>query len=352
MARTRIERTRTVSSTRGNVASQGLTSRSTPQSAVPAGLVAGLLLLLFFGAALATAAPAAAVDDQSRPQARVVKGPSCAPGGMVIDVVARSVRYRVVLATTRTPSGEDEATVAPGATVRLRSRDVAWGETIDSRLEYTALDGSGTTFVDELTDWTFTRPSEHDCAAIAAPSSSAPASTSSSAAGGNTGTAPAGTPGPQAPAPTGHPAPTAPSQNAAVPAWNTGHATVQAIEPGGAFTLGGSGFRPGERVTVHLHGSSAVLGSATAGPDGSVRTEIRLPAGTVGRSATVDLVGDNSQVIAGVRLAPAAAETPVDSGTGDLWALVAAVVALIGTVGALVSVAGRQRGHRRGIRSA
>ncbi|MGZ4572280.1 MAG: hypothetical protein ACXVXU_15525 [Blastococcus sp.] len=319
---------------------------------MPAGLLAGLLLLLFFGAALATAAPAAAVDDQSRPQARVVKGPSCSPGGMVIDVVARSAPYRVVLATTRTPSGEDEATVAPGATVRLRSRDVAWGETIDSRLEYTALDGSGTTFVDELTDWTFTRPSEHDCAAIAAPSSSAPAATSSSSAAGAStaaGAGPSGTAGGQAPAPTGHPAPSAPAQpqSTAVPAWNTGHATVQAVEPGGAFTLSGSGFRPGERVTVHLHGSSAVLASATAGPDGSVRTQIRIPAGTTGRSADVDLVGDSSQVIAGVRLVLAAAESPVASGTGDLVALTAAVVALVGTVGALVSVAGRQRARGR-----
>ena len=314
---------------------------------MPAGLVAGLLLLLFFGAALATAAPAAAVEDQSRPEARVVKGPSCSPGGMVIDVVARSTPYRVVLATTRTPSGEDQATVAPGATVRLRSRDVAWGETIDSRLRYTALDGSGTTFVDELTDWTFTRPSEHDCAAIAAPSSSAPASPSSSAAGGSTGAGPSGTPAPRAPAPTGHPEPSAPSappQPTVVPAWNTGHATVQTIDPDGSFTLSGSGFQPGERVTAHLHGSYAVLGTATAGPDGSVRTQIRIPAGTAGRSASVDLVGDRSQVTAGVRLALAAAESPVDpGGTGDLWALIAAAVALVGTAGALVSVAGSRR---------
>ena len=314
---------------------------------MPAGLVAGLLLLLFFGAALATAAPAAAVEDQSRPEARVVKGPSCSPGGMVIDVVARSTPYRVVLATTRTPSGEDQATVAPGATVRLRSRDVAWGETIDSRLRYTALDGSGTTFVDELTDWTFTRPSEHDCAAIAAPSSSAPAAPSASAAGGSTDAGPSDTPAPRAPAPTGHPAPSAPSappQPTVVPAWNTGHATVQAIDPGGAFTLSGSGFQPGERVTAHLHGSYAVLGTATAGPDGSVRTQIRIPAGTAGRSASVDLVGDRSQVTAGVRLALAAAESPVDpGGTGDLWALIAAAVALVGTAGALVSVAGSRR---------
>ena len=45
-------------------------------------------------------------------------------------------------------------------------------------------------------------------------------------------------------------------------------ATVQAVDPWGAFTLSGSGFLPGERVTAHLHGSDAVLGSATVGQPG------------------------------------------------------------------------------------
>jgi hypothetical protein len=53
--------------------------------------------------------------------------------------------------------------------VALRTDDVAWAETIDGRLEFAALDGSGTSFVDELEGYTFTRPAEEDCAAIAAP---------------------------------------------------------------------------------------------------------------------------------------------------------------------------------------
>jgi hypothetical protein len=53
--------------------------------------------------------------------------------------------------------------------VLLRTGDAAWGETIDSRLEFTALDGAGTSYVDELEPYSFTRPSEQDCAAIAAP---------------------------------------------------------------------------------------------------------------------------------------------------------------------------------------
>jgi len=138
---------------------------------VPAGLVAGLLLV---GLGLATAGPAAAAEDITRPQARVVMGPSCRPGGMVIDVVARSVPYSVRLATTRTPGGEDVATVQPWQTVTLRSGLVDWGETIDSRLEYVALDGSGARFVDELAEYSFTRPTQADCAAAAGPPAAIP----------------------------------------------------------------------------------------------------------------------------------------------------------------------------------
>jgi hypothetical protein len=237
---------------------------------------------------------------------------------MVIEVVARSTPYAVRLATTRTPGGEDEATVPAGATVQLHSRDVAWGETIDSRLEYTALDGSGTTFVDELTDWSFTRPSEQDCATAAAPA---------------TATIPAPSAGADGPQQSG----------TAGPAWNTGHATVQSHPRAGTFAVRGSGFQPGERVTARLRDEEAIVGSAVAGPDGSVRIEIELPGRTPG-GAAVDLVGDRSQVTAGVRLESGALQTPVDpAGTGNLAALIAAAVALVGTVAALVAVAGRQR---------
>lgn len=155
---------------------------------MPAGLVTGLLLLVFLGMALATAGPAAAAEDPTRPQARVLQGPSCHPGGMVIDVVARSVPYSVRLATTRRPGGEDQAVVRPGQTVTLRSGPVDWGETIDSRLEYTALDGSGTSYVDELELYSFTRPTQADCAAAAGPPANTPAPSTSSVAGAGQGT--------------------------------------------------------------------------------------------------------------------------------------------------------------------
>jgi hypothetical protein len=280
---------------------------------------------------------------------------------MVIEVAARTTAYAVRLATTRRPEGEDEATVQPGASVTLRSGDVASGETIDSRLEYTALDGSGTSYVDELDDWTFTRPTEADCRAATAAPSTAPstvpgstAASSSSAAGGAQGTDPQGTDaqgtdaqGPAAPGQqptTGQTGPpTAPS------AWNEGRATVQSASPSGTFTLAGAGFQPGERVTVHLHGSGVVLGSATAGSDGTVHTAVQLTDRSDPQGAAVDLVGDLSEVTAGVLLAPAAFQTPAGSdGDGELWSLLAAAVALVGTVAALVSVAGQQRASTRG----
>jgi hypothetical protein len=261
---------------------------------------------------------------------------------VVVEVTARSVAYAVRLATTRTPKGEDEATLKAGATATLHTGEVAYGETIDSRLEYTALDGSGTTFVDELEDWTFTRPTHEDCiASTAAPSTTSSSAPSSSAAA-------VGTDAQQAP-PTGaagsalpsHP----PAGSGAVPSVAAGDrdgASVQASRDGGTMTLHGSGFQPGERVTVHLNGSAAVLTSVTARPDGTVLAQIPVP--DAGDADTVALIGHSSSVTADVALRPLALETAVDgSGLSSLAALVAAAVALVGSVAGLVSVAGRQR---------
>lgn len=130
-------------------------------------LLTGLLTLLTLG--VLTAGPALAVGDGTHPDVHVTNGPSCRPGGVVVQVVAGTVPYHVVLATTRDPGGEDAADLAPGQTALLHSRDVDWGETIDSRLQFTALDGSGISYVDELDGWTFTRPAQSDCAAVASP---------------------------------------------------------------------------------------------------------------------------------------------------------------------------------------
>jgi hypothetical protein len=134
---------------------------SRPASAV------GVLVVALLCAGTALAGPAAAVDDESLPDARVTHGPSCRPGGIVVEVTAGTVGYAVTLATARRPTGEDAAELAPGAAAVLRTGPVTWDETIDPFLRYTALDGSGTGYVDELPGFDFTRPAAEDCAAIA-----------------------------------------------------------------------------------------------------------------------------------------------------------------------------------------
>jgi hypothetical protein len=151
-------------------------TRPTPFRTIPTttGRLAVLVFVLL--AAGTAAAPAAlAVDDTTRPGATVLQGPSCHPGGVVVQVTAGTEPYRVVLATTRHPEGEDSALLAAGQTALLRTGDVDWGETIDSRLEYTAEDGSGVSYADELEPFSFTRPSQQDCAAIGSAAATAPA---------------------------------------------------------------------------------------------------------------------------------------------------------------------------------
>jgi len=313
------------------------------------GVIVGNFVLLLFAGAVTVAAPAAAIDDPSRPDARVTHGPSCRPGGLVVEVVAGTAPYTVRLATTRNPTGEDEAVLAPGETVVLRTDDVDWGETIDGRLEYSARDGSDFSYVDELEEYSFTRPTLEDCEAVAAPTNPEP--TPSGTATPPTATGSAG--GPTAPSTT--PQPSGTPSGTAVPGPADGGggpgSGTREVSPGGTVTVEMAGFLPGELVTFQLHGSDDVLGTATAGADGTVQAEVRIPARTSSGAATLDLVGDESEVVAPVQLEVAGSETPVtDDGIGDLVPLTAAAAALVGTMAALVSVAGRQRTTGRGSR--
>lgn len=326
------------------------TTPTTTPTTVTAGMLGGLFLLLM-GAGLATAAPAQAVDDPSRPDARVTHGPSCRPGGLVVEVTAGSAPYHVRLATTRQPSGEDEATVAPGTTVTLRSDDVAWGETIDGRLEYAARDGSGVTYADELEHYSFTRPTREDCDAVHDPTqphpspsvTAAQSSTGSQRPGGGSepSPTPSRTPVEPTPAPTDRPQD---SDAGAAPAGppSSGSASAGSVAPGDTVTVQGAGFLPGERVVVQLRGG-AVLAAVTARSDGTVSTEIRIPERTASGPATVDLVGDVSAVVADVALQVAALETPASADGADaLVPLIAASGALVVTVAGFVRVAGRR----------
>jgi hypothetical protein len=264
----------------------------------------------------------------------------------VVEVVAGTSPYAVRLATTRTPSGEDQATLQPGQTVVLHTGDVDYGETIDGRLEYTALDGSGVTFVDELEEYSFTRPTKADCDAIAAPSSTGSASaTSSSATAAPTTSAAAA-----APSSTGGVTPT---RSGAAPAASTASAAPPQVAAGDTVTVQASGFQPGELVTVQLHGRDAVLATATAGPDGTVRADVRIPDGTDPGAATVHLTGTQSELVQDVGLQVAAAETVLTpSGDADVVPLLAAALALVAAAGYLFSVLGRRRAGRSTIRRA
>jgi uncharacterized membrane protein len=114
------------------------------------------------------------------------------------------------------------------------------------------------------------------------------------------------------------------------------------------MTVGAGGFLPGERVTVALHEDGEVLGTATAGSDGTVVARIRIPEGAAAGRTTVALIGAESAVVADVELRIAGAERVVATdGWVDLVPLSAAAMALVGSVSGLVSVAGEQRAARR-----
>jgi hypothetical protein len=316
------------------------TASSAPPT-VTAGVLSGLVLLVV-GVGIAAAAPAAAVDDPTRPDARVTHGPSCRPGGLVVEVQGGTSPYSVRLSTTRSPGGEDEATVAPGTTVSLRSADVAWGETIDGRLEYTALDGTGDTFVDELEHYSFTRPTQEDCAAVNDPTEphpsppSSPGAPDSQGESGGTSSPPNGTPPAQTPTPSED------TEAGAVPTL-PGSGPAARVAPGDTVTVGGAGFLPGERVVVRLAGGT-VLGAVTAAADGTVQAQVRIPERTATGATTVNLLGDDSAVSADIDLRVAARTTSTgEDDVAALLPLVAAAGALVATTTGLVSVAGRGR---------
>jgi hypothetical protein len=326
-----------------------------PWDAARAALLAALLAA---GPLVLAAGPALAVDDPARPDAHVTHGPSCAAGGVVVEVTAGTVPYSVVLATTRQPAGEERAELAAGATVTLSTGDVDWGETVDSRLEYAALDGSGVAYVDELDDWTMTRPSQQDCAAVAPPSGVEPLTPAPPTPVATTEPpAPSASPTPTTPAtpsavpPTAAPAPTsaggAPTPGVtptAVPA-GTVTADTEAIVPGALVTVRGTGFGPGERVGVGLHGLDVELASATAGADGVVDLVVRIPEGVPAGAATLDLVGDRTAARVGVPVQVAASVSPApDPGTpvGPAVVAVSAVVVLTAAGGAGIAVLRRR----------
>jgi hypothetical protein len=321
----------------------GSVPRRTPHPVLSTGLALLFAVSGLLGGGVLLAAPALAVDDPARPDARVTHGPSCQPGGVAVEVTAGTVAYAVTLATTRSAAGEDAASLEPGQTAVLRTGDVDWGETIDSRLEYAALDGSGTTYVDELEGFSFTRPAEEDCAAIAAPPTAAEPEvpvappSSPSAVPPADGVAPEVVPIPVPGLPVPETAPGAPADGPAAGAV-VASAPAGQVAAGGRVVVSAAGFGAGEEVTVTA-ADGTVLGSAAAGPDGAVEVVVHIPGGGAPGPTTIELVGADSALTAAVQLRVAAASSAVDP---DPLPLVAAGLALVGAATGLVLVAARR----------
>ncbi|WP_409331184.1 hypothetical protein [Trujillonella humicola] len=294
----------------------GASPRVVRSSAVLGGLAAGLIAL---GVA---AGPALAIDDPSRPDARVTHGPSCRPGGVAVEVTGGTVPYDVVLATTRQPAGEDRARVDPGQVVRLATGDVDWGERIDPRLLLTALDGSGVGYVDELPGFEFTRPAEEDCAAIAPQPGEAtvPPMDGPPVAGEDAGP----------PSPAG-------SVDAAEGAGSP-------VAAGEVVTLTATGFAAGEEVCVRM-ADGTDLGTASADIHGMVAVEVRIPAGVPAGATTLEVVGAVTRTTVAVDLQIASSRTPVDDG-GTAWPLVLGATTLALAAGALAVTQLRRRARR------
>jgi hypothetical protein len=314
----------------------GASPRVVRRSAVLGVLAAGLLAL-----GVAAAGPALAVDDPTRPDARVTHGPSCRPGGVAVEVTGGTVAYDVVLATTRHPEGEARAAVQPGQTVELRTGDVDWGETIDSRLQFTALDGSGVTYVDELPGFEFTRPAEADCAAIAPPTAEATVPPIAGSAGAPAGTGtddlpPAGGVLP----PLGTAAGERPAASVAASSGRTSD-----VAAGDVVTLTASGFAAGEEVSMRLTDGTH-LGDSVADINGLVAVDVRIPDGAAAGAATLEVVGAVTSTTVTVDLQIASATTPVEPDGGAVWPLAVAGAALAVAAGGLGLAALRSRARR------
>jgi hypothetical protein len=304
--------------------------------------IAGLFALLAC-AGLAGAVPALAVDDPTRPDARVTHGPSCRPGGVVIEVTGGAVAYAVTLTTTRLPAGEDATEVQPGQVVVLGTGDVDWGETIDPGLEYTALDGSGTHYVDDLEGYSFTRPAAEDCAAIAPPTAAATVPSPAAPAGSTAApeielpdveAAPVPVPGGSVPDGAG------PAD--ALDVLPAVTASARVVVAGEQVTVHGQGFAPGERVAVRV-ADGDVLTAVTAGADGALDADVRIPEATAAGAAVLELVGHESSSTATVGLRVAAATTALPRpDDGVALPVVLGAIALVGAGAALAAVTGRR----------
>ena len=346
-------------------------------------LVAGVLL-----AGPATAAPtttpeptagttsspaAAAVVDPARPTARVVHGPNCSDGFVRVEVTAGNAARTVALRYDGAGTGS-AVDLAAGERVTLEGTEVAPGTVVAVSVAVGGPDGD-----EQPVDLgTYPRPSTEDCEAVTGPTGptgttapTTPPTGTDPTTPPTTSSAPTTTPRPTTPAPsttrpttpptsgpstgpsTGPssgptPAPTPGSTTGPAPTATAtpdgpvgGSTSTGQVSPGSVLTIRGSGFAPGEQVTVSLDGSTAPLATVTADDQGRVEAVVQIPQDVLLGPAVVRLVGSDSTAATSVALEVAARDT-VEHATRTPLPLLAAGLALLGAAVGLATVAARR----------
>ncbi|KQS68771.1 hypothetical protein ASG41_07625 [Modestobacter sp. Leaf380] len=338
----------------------------------PAARLAVTLAVLLLGG-IVTAGPAAAIEDPTRPSGRVVYGPNCTDGFVRIAVTNGSEPLTLTMGYDGVAAGP-ATELAAGAQATLQGREVDWGTTVVVDVAVEGADGPE----DPLTFRDYTRPTEADCAAVAPPTGTEPTTSAPTTTPVPTTTVPTTTPAPAptpttprptrpTPSPTASPTTTAPTTTAptttptttppattAPPATPSGPTaaptpsgplggTVSSgqVSPGSVVTVRGTGFTPGEEVTVSLGGVAAPLATVTADELGRVEAVVQIPQDVVLGSATVQLLGRASAASTAVDLEIAAVQTR-DDGRGAPWPLMAAGLALLLLAVALAAAAARR----------
>jgi hypothetical protein len=310
----------------------------------------GALLL----AAVALAAPAAALEDPRRPVAEVTHGPSCGPGVVRVEVTNGNQPHQVALVFDGTVV-QEVADLAPGEQAELGSADVDWGTTV--HVTVTMADAQGAAQL-PLDFGTYTRPSKADCDAlvpltepepgVVAPDTVTSALPKSPPAPASGSKAPAPLPpmgaGGTSPVPgAGETVPRALPVGDQAPGASPGVAVAAPVAPGGVVTVRGSGFTPGEQVDVTLDGVAAPLATVVAAADGTVEAVVQIPRGADLGSVTVQLVGRTSSAMSGLDLQVAARQLSLAESSAPVPVLAAGTALLVASVGLGVAASRRPR---------
>ena len=72
------------------------------------------------------------------------------------------------------------------------------------------------------------------------------------------------------------------------------------VAPGGALSVSGTGFVPGERVAVELHSTPVTLSLVTADAAGALNATVTIPAGTEPGEHSIVLTGLDSKRTASI----------------------------------------------------